>query len=195
LVEEYYPFVLLGTCDIPHHKIDSVESDHEPASYKAAVHLLKLGHRQVGFLTEDLKLSHHRERLAGSERAFAEVPEANLIRLDKQDLASPETFQNKIKAHDITALLCADRSLFLSLVSVTQANQIQIPESLSVVFLSDVWGVPFPNPTRVRLNRDSAGHIAVQRLVKRLAGDLNGNQQIRVLCDFVIGDTTTSLEK
>lgn len=190
LANEDYPFVLLGTCDMPHNEFDSVESDHEPASYEAVHHLLELGHRQLGFLVEDLGLSHHRERLAGSERAAGEVSDAQLTRLTKQDLATVEAFQAKIQPNDITALICADRSLFMPLINLIQEIPLKIPENLSLVFLSDTWGVPFINPTRVRLNRDQAGQVAVQRLVKRLEGDLSGYQQIRIPCEFIIGTTT-----
>ena len=63
LIKEEFPFVLLGTCDILHDEMDSVESDHEPASYEATMHLLQLGHRQIGFLAEKMNLAHHQERL------------------------------------------------------------------------------------------------------------------------------------
>jgi DNA-binding LacI/PurR family transcriptional regulator len=190
LAKENYPFVLLGTCDIPHHEIDSIESDHAPASYEATRHLLELHHRQLGFLIEDLSLSHHRERLAGSEKAINETPNAHLTRLIGQDLTTAEAFKSKIQQSNITALVCADRSLFRPLISLIQEISLKIPDDLSLVFLSDTWGLPFTNPTRVRLNRAKAGQIAVQRLVKRLEGALEGYQQIRVPSDFLIGDTT-----
>jgi DNA-binding LacI/PurR family transcriptional regulator len=193
LAKENYPFVLLGTCDIPANEIDSVESDHEPASYEAARHLLELGHRQLGFLVEDLGLSHHRERLAGSERAVNETSPAHLTRLTKQDLTTAEAFQSKIQQNNLTALICADRSLFMALINLIQTIPLHIPQDLSLVFLSDTWTLPFANPTRVRLNRDRAGRIAVQRLVNRLEGELEGYQQIRVSCDFVVGDTSAWL--
>ncbi len=190
LAKENYPFVLLGTCDIPKNEIDSVESDHEPASYQAVHHLLELGHRQLGFLVEDLSLSHHRERLAGSERAVNEASKAHLIRLTGQDLTTAKAFKTKIYQSNITALVCADRSLYKSLINLIEEIPLKIPEDLSLVFLSDPRELPFTNPTRVRLNRDKAGQIAVQRLVKRLDGDLEEYQQIRVPCDFLVGDTT-----
>ena len=195
LAKENYPFVLLGTCEIPKNEIDSVESDHESASYEATRHLLDLGHHQLGFVVEDLRLSHHQERLAGSERAINEVGKAQLIRFGKQDLTTAEDFQAKIQQNTITALIGADRSLFIPLMGLLQSIPLQIPQDLSLVFLSDTWGIPFPNPTRVRLNRDQAGRIAVQRLVQRLDDDLEGYQQLRVPCDFIIGDTTAPLEK
>jgi DNA-binding LacI/PurR family transcriptional regulator len=195
LAKENYPFVLLGTCEIPKNEIDSVESDHEPASYEATRHLLDLGHRQLGFVVEDLRLSHHRERLAGSERAINEVAQAHLTHLNKQDLTGIEDFQAKFQQNNITALIGADRSLFVLLMDLIQSIPLQIPQNLSLLFLSDTWGVPFTNPTRVRLNRDKAGRIAVQRLVQRLAGELGDYQQIRIPCDFIIGDTTAPPKK
>jgi LacI family transcriptional regulator len=190
LANENYPFVLLGTCDIANNEIDSVESDHEPASYDAARHLLELDHRHLGFLVEDLRLSHHQKRLAGSERAINEAADAHLIMLTKQDLTTAEDLKSNIQQNNITALICADRSLFMSLIYLIQEIPLKIPDDLSLVFLSDTWGVPFANPTRVRLNRDEAGQVAVQRLVKRLEGDLDGYQQIRIPCEFIIGNTT-----
>ncbi len=190
LANENYPFVLLGTCDIPNNELDSVESDHEPASYEAVRHLLELDHHHLGFLVEDLNLSHHQERLVGSERAINEAANAHLAMLTKQDLTTVEDFKSRIQQNNISALICADRSLFMPLITLIQEIPLKIPDDLSLVFLSDTWGVPFANPTRVRLNRDKAGQVAVRRLVKRLEGDLNGYQQIRIPCEFIIGNTT-----
>jgi len=195
LVNENYPFVLLGTCDIPNNELDSIESDHKPASYKAVSHLLELNHRQFGFLVEDLSLSHHQERLAGTERAISEASDAYLTKLTQQDLATVEDFKSKIQQNNITALVCADRSLFMPLINLIQEIPFGIPDDLSLVFLSDTWGVPFANPTRVLLNRDNAGQVAVQRLVKRLEGDLDGYQQIRIPCEFIIGTTTGPIKQ
>jgi len=190
LANEDYPFVLLGTCDIPNNELDSIESDHEPTSYEAVCHLLELDHRQLGFLVENPSLSHHQERLAGSQRAINEVSDAYLTKLTKQDLTTAEEFKSKIQQNNISALICADRSLFIPLINLIQEIPLKIPDDLSLVFLSDIWGVPFANPTRVRLNRDRAGQVAVQRLVKRLEGDLDGYQQIRIPCEFITGNTT-----
>lgn len=191
LAQENYPFVLLGTCDIPTDEIDSVESDHAPASYAATQHLLSLGHRNIGFLVDALRFSHHRERLAGSERAVGEVADATLVQVSGEGLNSAEILQQTLQHHQLTALVCADRSLYAKLTACLQQLPIEIPNDLSLVFLSDVWGVPYLNPTRVQLNRDHAGRVAVQRLLQRLAGVHEGFQQQRVSCEFVVGATTT----
>ena len=77
----------------------------------------------------------------------------------------------------------------MQLMMIIQKLSLKVPDDLSLVFLSDTWGIPFANPTRVRLNRDLAGQVAVQRLVKRLEGTLSKFEQIRIPCEFIIGDT------
>lgn len=189
LIQENHPFVLLGTCDIPHDEIDSVESNHEPASKTAVEHLLNLGHRHLGFVAEQMHLSHHQARLRGSEDAV-HSSNAQLIHLFQEDLATAQALQTKLQKHKITALICADRSLFAPLADHIQTLSLQIPQELSLVFLSDIWGLPFINPTRVRLNRDEAGRSAVKRLIQRLDRDNDDFQQVRIACEFIIGEST-----
>ncbi len=127
LKTEGYNFVLLGTCDIPPDEIDSVESDHEPASYAAAQHLLSLGHRNIGFLVDETHFSHHQERLAGSLRAVAEVGGATLVQVSGEGLVSAEILHQTIQQHALTAFLCADRSLYAKLTDCLQKLSLRVP--------------------------------------------------------------------
>jgi len=190
LAEEEYPFVLLGECDIPNDQIDSVQSDHEPASYEATWHLLDLNHRSIGIVIEELELPHHRLRLAGAERAISEVPDAELIMISGDDLADEDYFVTLMRDHNITALLGAHRNLLDPTFNLLEKLSLQIPEHISVICLSMSWSLRMNNPTRVRLNRDAAGQIAVKRLIERLEGTAGDYKQILVPCDFIIGDTT-----
>jgi DNA-binding LacI/PurR family transcriptional regulator len=190
LAEENYPFVLLGECDALNNEIDSVQSDHEPAACEATRHLLDLGHRSLGIVVEEMSQPHHRQRLAGSERAVKEYPDSSLTVLTSKDLESPDAFRETLLEHQITGLLCAHRNLTLPVVDLIQQLAFRIPEDVSLVFLSTTWGVPFVNPTRVKLNRDTAGQEAVKRLIQRLQGSLEGYQRTLIPCDLVIGETT-----
>jgi DNA-binding LacI/PurR family transcriptional regulator len=193
LSKEKFPFVLLGQCDSLKHEIDSVQSDHEPAAYEATYHLLNLNHRNLGIVVDELDLPHHRLRLEGCQRAIREVPDARLSILTGNDLASESHFEEILRKHEITALLCAHRNLTRPAISLIHNLSLQIPEDVSVIFLSDIWGVPVTNPTRVKLNRDLAGQVAIQRLMQRLEGTLEGFQQILIPCDLVIGETTAPI--
>jgi DNA-binding LacI/PurR family transcriptional regulator len=123
--------------------------------------------------------------------AVAEASEARLTILNSQVLASATEFITTIRQSKITALICADRKLVISIINLLQEIPLQIPKDLSLLFLvSNTWDLPFANPTRVSLNRDVIGRMAVQRLVERLQGSLSGYQQIQVPCRFVIGTTT-----
>jgi len=190
LAKEQYPFVLLGECDIPKDQIDSVQSDHEPASYEATWHLLDLNHRNIGIVIDELELPHHSQRLAGTKRAVSEVPDAQLTMITSAEMADLERFENLLHEHEITALLGAHRNLIIPTIELLEALSLRFPEDISVICLSSTWSLHLNNPTRVQLNRDKAGQIAVQRLIRRLEGTAGDYRQILIPCDFIIGDTT-----
>jgi DNA-binding LacI/PurR family transcriptional regulator len=137
-----------------------------------------------------MSLPHHRQRLTGCERAINEVSDARLTILASKDLLSPKKFAAILHKNQITGLLCAERDLTHPTVHLIQQLPLQIPEDLSIVFLSTTWGVPYNNPTRVNLNRDFAGQVAVQRLIQRLEGQVQEYEQILIPCDFISGETT-----
>lgn len=191
MLEENYPFVLIGRSTIPHDEIDTVVNDHKPTSYEATRHLIDLNHQNLGLLVDDLNLAYHQERLAGCEKAVSEAENVHLTIFTSQILVSETEFISAIRSPNISGLICADRKLNSTTVDLLQKIPVQVPEDLSLVFLvSNTWDLPFVNPTRVNLNRDVKGRVAVQRLTKRLEGAMIEYQQIQVPCQFVIGDTT-----
>lgn len=193
LAKENYPFVLVGRCKIPQGEVDTVVNDHTPASYEAARYLIELNHRHLGFLADDLSLAYHQERLAGCQRAVDETPHARLTILNSQALTDSAELKTVIQENGITALIFADRSLVSTAIKLVLEMPLRIPEDLSLLFLvSNTWDLPLTRPTRVSLNRDVVGQVAVQRLVKRLEGALNEYQQTQVSCRFIVGDTTAA---
>ena len=191
LQKENFPFVLIGRSHIPIDEIDTVVNNHQPTSYEATRHLIEWNHRRLGLIVGDLSLAYHRERLAGCRMAVAETEDVELIIFDARSLTNTATFMNMIKQHGITAVLCADRKLTTLTVDLIQQIPLLIPDDLSIIFLvTNSWDMPFANPTRVNINRDIKGRVAVQRLTERLGGSLSDYQQLEVPCQFVIGNTT-----
>jgi DNA-binding LacI/PurR family transcriptional regulator len=191
LLKEGYSFVLIGRSGLPLNEFDTVVNDHTPCSYEATRHLIDLNHRHLGFVVDDLRAAYHQERLAGCQMAVDETSSACLTVLGSQALTNTVEFTNTIGQHRISALLCADRKLVTRTVDLIQESHLEIPDDLSLVFLvTNAWDLPVSNPTRVKLNRDVKGKVAIQMLVRRLEGSLSGYQQVRVPCQFVIGNTT-----
>jgi DNA-binding LacI/PurR family transcriptional regulator len=191
LIDEEYPFVLIGRSGLANDEIDSVVNNHTPSSYEATRHLLNLNHHRLGLVVDNLNLAYHQERLTGCQRAVDEIAGAQLIILGSRDMSNPVDFITTLRQHQITALICADRALITPTVDLIQKIPLQIPGDMSLLFLvSNSWDLPFANPTRVNLNRDIKGKVAIQRLIERLEGKLSGYQQIQVSCHFAVGDTT-----
>lgn len=193
LQDEGYPFVLIGRNSLHDGQIDTVVNDHTPSSYEATRHLLDLNHRRLGIVVNDLSLPFHQERLTGCRQAVDEVTDAQLTILNSDSLRDAATFADALQQHAISALIFADRKLVMPTVDLIQTLPLQIPRELSLLFLvSNPLNLPYPNPTRVSLNRGEKGRMAVQRLVARLGGSADGFTQINVPCRFVVGETTTS---
>lgn len=194
LAKEQHKFVLLGSCDMPSNEMDSVEHNHQPASCQAAQHLIELGHRQLGFVVGE-DLPHHRERLAGVQQAITAHNTASndpvaLIILCKNDLRTSAQLQTKLNQHRITALIGADRHLIKPTLHCLNELSLRIPQDISIIFLSYVPHLPFAHPTHVRLNREEAGRVGVRRLMQRFANPDQPFQQIRIPCEFIVGETT-----
>lgn len=191
LQKEEYPLVLIGRSHIPLNEIDTIVNNHQPTSYEATRHLIDLNHRHLGLLVDDLTLAYHQERLTGCQQAINETSDATLTILGSEALVNGEAFAHTVRQHHITALLCADRKLIAPAINILQKISWRIPNDLSLVFLvTNTWDLPFTNPTRVNLNRDIKGSVAVQRLVNRLDGAITEYQQTVVPCNFVVGATT-----
>ncbi len=193
LLKEGVPLVLIGRSSFPTNVVDTIVNDHRPCSYAATRHLIDLGHRQLGFIVDDLNLAYHQERLFGVRKAIDEAAGAQLTILSREELSSPENFRQALRRNEISALLCADRKLFTPMIEVLQKLALRIPQDLSLVFLViNTWNIPFTNPTHVKLNRNIKGKVAVERLVQRIAGTLEEHEQIQVPCEFVVGNTTAA---
>lgn len=189
--KEKLPFVLIGRNKLPLDQVDTVVNNHQPTSYEAVRHLLDLNHRQLGLVVDDLSVAYHQERLAGCETAVSETPDAQLTIINSEMLESAETLKQLIESRGITAVLCADRKLGPTFVNLLQQIPLDVPTDLSLIFLvTNNWEMPYTNPTRVNLNRDLKGSVAVQRLVARLEDEQTPFQQTDVPCQFVIGETT-----
>lgn len=193
LLKEGVPLVLIGRSTLPANRIDTIVNDHRPCSYDATRHLIELGHRHIGFVVDDVNLAYHQERLSGARRAVNETSGVKLTLVTREDVVSPENLSRALRQDHISALLCADRKLLAPVIEALSSLALRVPQDLSLVFLViNTWNMPYTNPTHVNLNRDIKGKVAVERLVQRIAGAVEGHQQIQVPCEFVIGNSTAA---
>lgn len=171
------PTVLLGASAPFCNQFVSVEVDDLIASYSATQHLLKLGHRRIGFIRGPLPAPSSHARFEGYRRALreagADVDDRLVFQagssIEDGAKAALQMINESCKAtavqadNDLVAIGCAETFL----------NQgIRIPEDISIVgfgniAMSEYFRVPL---TTVRQPKFGLGIAAVETMLQLLRG-------------------------
>lgn len=191
LAEENYPFVFIGRRDIPDCEIDWVVSDYISGSIAATSHLLALGHRRLAFVDHRPDTEASQDKLAGCQRTIAGVDGARLLILDHALVKRGEAVNTALQ-HGVTAFLARDMFVMRELMDNLQAAGLNVPSDVSVLMLGGGSPSLLPGikPSRVRIDRERVGQLAVQVLINRIQGKNSGTQHIMVECEFIAGETT-----
>jgi DNA-binding LacI/PurR family transcriptional regulator len=158
-------------------QLESVTSDGFDGAFEATRYLVEQGHRRIGFFLAEENVRPFQERLNGyiSGLFHAGIP------LDR-NLVIGGTFEDRVAEREArlaslftqpdppTAFLTAnDEYAFLVLRTLRRLGR-RVPEDISVIGFDDL---PFsahtePSLTTVRVDRETMGRLAVQRLVMRI---------------------------
>ncbi len=133
------PVVLLGdsyTNDIP-----SVDIDNEAGSYKAAQHVVSLGHRYIGYIAGDMRYDYSVARYRGFQRALVErgLEPAGVHMGDftkPSGIAGARQLLQQNPA--ITAIVCANDLMALGAAELLQEMGVNVPEQVSLVGFDDI---------------------------------------------------------
>ncbi len=190
LVEEDYPFVCIGRREVPGCQVNWVTYGYETGSQEATQYLIDLGHTSLGFVYDStLSIAEPtQDKLRGVRKAV----DATNVQLIVLDVPHHNALIERIHQHQITALIFADPTDFVSAFHLLRENNIAIPGDLSLLSLVNIdeqlaYGV---EPTHVETDRYVVAELAVRTLIQLLDGSVQPPQQHTVACRFTIGNTT-----
>jgi len=194
LSEEGYPFVYIGRRAVPGCAIDWVVSDYVGGSAEATAHMLAHGHRRLAFVDHSPDQEASLDKLAGCQQAVAAVAGAELLILDHAAVKGGRVL-DEARRHGITAFLARDLFVMRDLLVVLDEASLRVPDDVSVLALGGGSPSLLPGirPSRVRINRERVGELAVQALIARIRGEAPAPQHILVPCEFVVGETTAAV--
>jgi LacI family transcriptional regulator len=149
---------------------------------QAAIHLIQLGHRRIGFVSGPSTFRSSHERRAGLEEGVAA---AGVSLRPELTAEGAYTFESGLtcgtqllsRGERPTAIFCANDEMAAGLLQAARRAGIQVPRDLSVVGFDDfqiatqVW----PTLTTVHSPIRSIGLLAAQRL---FAGDQEGKSPV-----------------
>jgi LacI family transcriptional regulator len=168
------PIVLMG--QLPHTDLPFVDVDNVGGAMLAIQHLLELGHRRIGFVSNaPLTYTASSDRLAGYRQALfaAGIPyDATLVRYGDFTPASGEAAMNELLQIDQrpTAVFVASDTVLMGALKALRAAELNIPDDIALVGFDDVPLAEFFEPplTTVRLPAYGLGWGAADMLIRRI---------------------------
>jgi len=196
LHEEGTPIVLHGapyTADIA-----SVDVDNIQGAYTAVRHLIDLGHRRIGHISNaPLSYTSSRDRLAGYRQALAEAGIAFDPALVHEgaftDGSSVEPMHRLLDlAEPPTAVFIGSDVVALGALDAIHSRGLRIPDDISVIGFDDVALGRYLRPklTTVRLPAYDLGRKASEMILSIINGDPLDTVQVRLPTQLVVRDST-----
>jgi LacI family transcriptional regulator len=191
------PFVLVDR-SVAGFNTDLVQGDSVGGARQLVEHLIGLGHRRIGMITERSDVSTARDRLRGYRDALEAagvefVPEL-LVETSTVDprLAYQATLDMLDHVEPPTALFAVNNIVVIGVAEAVRARSLEIPRDIALVCFDDIdYASRFhPFLTAMVQPAETFGTIATQLLLDRLAGRVHERRRIVVLpSDLIVRES------
>jgi LacI family transcriptional regulator len=195
LVKYNLPLVLLDR-NVQDLAVDTVLVDNENGAYQAVSHLVRLGHKRIGMLLDNLDISTNIERLNGYRRALIEGDlqvEDELIQSCQYTRQSAyELVASMIKDRNRpTALFTANNFMTIGALRAIHEGGLRIPQDIAMVGFDELEWILFNSPfiSTVAQPVSEIGELAGQRILARINGETSPPMEIRLKTKFVVRDS------
>jgi LacI family transcriptional regulator len=188
------PFVLIDR-SITGFDGDLVQGDSVAGARQLVEHLIELGHRRIGMVTESTDVSTARDRFRG----YREALERAQIEFDPELVAESSAIEPNV-ARDATlrllaladppsAIFAVNNIAVVGVVEAARERELEIPDDLALVCFDDIEHVSrlYPFLTVMAQPAETYGTIATQLILDRLHGRVHERRRIVVLpADFIV---------
>jgi DNA-binding LacI/PurR family transcriptional regulator len=189
LLDQKVPVVFFDRV-LPQDHSCSVTVDDLEITRQAVEHLLKKGHRRIGGLFGDPKLSITRERLIGFRETLSKagIPfDPQLAMYAHNSEAGSQCALELVGKHQVSALFAMSDELMVGAVQALETTKKKIPEELAIIAISDGFAPEFYNPkiTHIRHSGYEVGQHAAQLLLDVIRGTIKNPLQEKLACQLV----------
>ena len=203
LTRNNVPFVLIDR-SIDGFDADVVQGDSVAGARQLVEHLIGLGHRRIGMITETSDVSTARDRLQG----YREALEGTGVEFDPElvagssaidpDVACGATLRLLALPDPPTAVFAVNNIAVVGVVEAARQQNLEIPSDLALVCFDDIEHVSrlYPFLTVMAQPAETFGTIATQLLLDRLSGRVGQRRRIVVLpADFMVRKSSGALAR
>jgi len=169
MVEKDVPFVLVGRPPTEFgNSVLYVDVDNIALVYRTVISLIKLGHRNIGFLNSQPNITISSDRLEGYKKALNDsgysFDSTYVYNTDNTAATGKRFTKELLKAHpDVTAIITCSDDVAVGVYEVLKSQRICIPNQVSVVALGgdDYIYKLNPRPTTIIIDYNTLGRKAV----------------------------------
>jgi DNA-binding LacI/PurR family transcriptional regulator len=206
LATQGIPIVTIGR-PMPGVRVDCIAADHYQGAFDAVTHLVKLGHRRVGFIGISPADAHTLRRHQGYTAAL----EAARVPVREQYTCGPaqapsfatqedgfESMTRLMKLKDRpTAVFARNDFAAIGALRAAHAMGLRVPEDVAVAGFDDIPIAAYTTPplTTVRQPIREQGRLAAEFLLERAEGKRRGEFRTQVMsCELVVRESTVALK-
>jgi DNA-binding LacI/PurR family transcriptional regulator len=167
------PFVVLDSY-FENYRHDCVVINNMQGAYDATRHLVKKGHRRIGYLKSSVPINNFHERFDGYRKALAvsglDFDESLVHPLDPTTEGAGPSFAVPPADHLPTAFVADNDIIAIGALQALAAVGIRVPEDVSIVGFDNMPMCTIVQPalTTVQVPKQQLGSYAVDRLVQRI---------------------------
>lgn len=177
--------------------LHSVAVDDIMGARLAVQHLLKLGHRRIGYIGSAARSVSSRRRLRGYRQALAESgasvePELIVTPLAASDAEAGERGLQQLLPAAPTAIFAYNDMTAIGVLMAARESGLEIPAQLSLVGFDDIDMTRYTTPalTTVRQPSETMGRIAMEMTLALLNNQTTKDQHLP--CEMVIRRSTAA---
>jgi LacI family transcriptional regulator, galactose operon repressor len=173
---------------------DVVTGDNAGGARRLVEHLISLGHRRIGFITESDDVSTARDRRQAYEAALAAAglpPDPSLIVRSTVD--PPGGFEGMRRLLKLdeppTAVFTVNNLVALGAIEAVRAHELEVPDDFALVCFDDIEYASrlYPFLTVMAQPAETLGTLGTQLLLERIEGRAPEQPRVVVLpAQFVV---------
>lgn len=196
LLQSGAPTILI---DVSHPRFSQVIIDDVEGGRQATAHLLSLGHRKIGFLSDyndsTFFFTANRDRFRGYRQALAAAglavrPEYSVHGEHSRESAYEMSYRLLTLPDPPTAIFATSDTLATGVLEAAHDMELDVPTELSVIGYDDIEIAEYLNLTTIRQRLFESGVRGGELLLEAIESQPTSPRQITLPTDLVVRATT-----
>lgn len=188
LLENNIPFVVVGSTEGFDTHITSIDNDNQLMGRTAVDYLYQNGHKNIGFVTDDMNSKVFKERFLGYQKGMEALSLSSKAPLlfDRKDGLVLDQMIATLTEQKPTALIVIGDTVSLRIIQLLSYYQIKVPDDISVITFNNSAYAELVHPylTTFDVNIDSLGRNSFRYLVDRIQS--NGKENEKIVVPFAL---------